>query len=104
MHGHMGVKQRMQMGLKVIAVDEANDVVFIKGCVPGYDNSWVTIRDAVKKKQPEGLPFPAGLKQTSRRADEQTSVSAAKEESSPDMTNQSSSDPVIQSTETGDQA
>ncbi len=76
MHGHMGDKTRMQMNLKVVAVDEENDVIFVKGCVPGSENSWVTIRDAIKKKQPEGLQFPAGIKQTSRRADEQTRVVA----------------------------
>jgi large subunit ribosomal protein L3 len=66
MHGHMGDKQRIQMNLKVVAIDEANDVVFVKGCVPGFDGSWVTIRDAVKRaaKQPEGIQYPAGLKQS----------------------------------------
>lgn len=75
MHGHMGDKVRTQMNLKVIAVDEANDVIFVKGSVPGSEESWVTIRDAVKKvaKQPSEIPFPAGLKQTSRPADQQTS-------------------------------
>lgn len=66
MHGHMGVKQRTQMNLKVIAIDEAHDVIFVKGSVPGSENAWVTIRDAVKKKQPEGLQFPAGLKQSNK--------------------------------------
>jgi len=84
MHGHMGDKQRMQMNLKVVAVDEAHDVVFVKGCVPGSENAWVTIRDAVKKKQPEGLQFPAGVKQTGKLA----KASAAAEEAVPEMLDQ----------------
>lgn len=78
MHGHMGDKVRTQMSLKVVAVDEENDVVFIKGSVPGSENAWVTIRDAVKKmnKMPEGLPYPAGLKQTNTPQKEEASAPA----------------------------
>ena len=70
MHGHMGVKQRTQMNLKVIAIDETHDVIFVKGSVPGSENAWVTIRDAVKMvaKQPKEIQFPAGLKQTGKAA------------------------------------
>jgi large subunit ribosomal protein L3 len=34
----------------------------IKGAVPGSKGGWVTVKDAVKKKLPDGVPFPAGLK------------------------------------------
>lgn len=79
MHGHMGDKVRKQMNLKVIAIDEENDVVFVKGSVPGSENAWVTIRDAVKfaRKQPEGLPFPAGLKQTNKPQKEEAAPAPA---------------------------
>jgi large subunit ribosomal protein L3 len=30
--------------------------------VPGADGAWLEVRDAVKKKLPEGVPMPAGLK------------------------------------------
>lgn len=81
MHGHMGDKVRTQMNLKVIAIDETNDVIFVKGSVPGSEQSWVTIRDAVKKvaKQPEGIAYPAGLK-ASAKAEELKSRGAEEEE------------------------
>jgi len=79
MAGHMGVAQRKQMNLKVIAVDADHDVVFVKGSVPGFDGSWVTIRDAIKKKQPEGLQFPAGLKQAAKPQKEQAAEAPAQE-------------------------
>jgi large subunit ribosomal protein L3 len=34
----------------------------IKGSVPGSKNGWVLVKDAVKRKAPEGLPFPAALR------------------------------------------
>jgi large subunit ribosomal protein L3 len=34
----------------------------VKGAVPGSKGGWVTIRDAVKKKAPEGLPTPAAIR------------------------------------------
>ena len=34
----------------------------IKGAVPGSKGGWVTVKDAVKKKAPEGLPLPAALR------------------------------------------
>jgi large subunit ribosomal protein L3 len=34
----------------------------VKGAVPGSKGGWVTIKDAVKKKLPENVPFPAALK------------------------------------------
>ena len=77
MHGHMGDAQRTQMNLKVVAVNTDEDVIFVKGSVPGFDGSWVTIRDAVKKPLAEGLPFPAGLKSTAAPAKEVAKAEAA---------------------------
>jgi large subunit ribosomal protein L3 len=79
MAGHMGDKSRTHMNLKVIAIDEEHDVVFVAGSVPGSENAWVTIRDAVKKvsKQPKEIPFPAGLKQSAKAAAKATEPEAA---------------------------
>jgi large subunit ribosomal protein L3 len=30
--------------------------------VPGSDKGWVLVKDAVKKKPPDGLPYPAALR------------------------------------------
>jgi large subunit ribosomal protein L3 len=63
MAGHMGATQITTQNLKVIAIDEARQLLLVKGAVPGAKGSIVEIYDAIKKKQPEGLPLPAGLKQ-----------------------------------------
>ena len=34
----------------------------IKGSVPGSPGGYVLVRDAAKRKMPDGLPFPAALR------------------------------------------
>ncbi len=63
MAGHMGAAQVTTQNLEVVRVDSARDLIMIKGAVPGSKGGWVTIKDAVKKKAPDGLPLPAALKQ-----------------------------------------
>ncbi|HRJ12302.1 MAG TPA: 50S ribosomal protein L3 [Alphaproteobacteria bacterium] len=101
MHGHMGDKVRTQMNLKVIAIDEANDVVFVKGCVPGSENAWVTIRDAVKKmnKMPSDLPFPAGLKQTNKPQKEEAAPAPAPVEDTTAVTEAPAEAPAAEASE-----
>ncbi|MEQ9695029.1 50S ribosomal protein L3 [Shimia sp. SDUM112013] len=62
MAGHMGAVRVTTQNLEVVKTDAERGLVFIKGAVPGPKSGWVTVKDAVKKKAPEGLPFPAGLK------------------------------------------
>jgi len=62
MAGHLGDETVTVMNLKVVSVDEARGLILLKGAVPGGEGAWVRIRDAVKRKQPDGLPFPAGIK------------------------------------------
>lgn len=62
MAGHLGDEKVTVLNLKVVSVDEDRGLIFLKGAVPGAEGSWLRIRDAVKKKAPEGLPFPAGIK------------------------------------------
>ena len=62
MAGHMGASRVTTLNLEVVQVDEERGLVMIKGAVPGSENGWVVLRDAVKAKLPEGLPFPAALK------------------------------------------
>ena len=49
MAGHMGVIQATKQNLKVIDIDEENNLLIIKGSIPGKKNSIVYIKDAVKK-------------------------------------------------------
>ncbi len=46
--GHMGVKKVTIQNLEVVAVDTAKNVMLVKGSVPGPNNSFVTIKSAVK--------------------------------------------------------
>jgi large subunit ribosomal protein L3 len=40
----------------------------IKGAVPGSKGGWVTIKDAVKKAAPAGLPMPAAVRKAAAAA------------------------------------
>ncbi|WP_417675006.1 50S ribosomal protein L3 [Pseudodonghicola sp.] len=62
MAGHMGAARVTTQNLEVVRTDAGRGLVFVKGAVPGSKGGWVTVKDAVKKKLPEGVPFPAGLK------------------------------------------
>jgi large subunit ribosomal protein L3 len=62
MAGHMGSARVTTQNLEVVRTDAERGLLMIKGAVPGSKGGWVTVKDAVKKKAPEGLPFPAGLK------------------------------------------
>ncbi|HET6157334.1 MAG TPA: 50S ribosomal protein L3 [Dongiaceae bacterium] len=62
MAGHLGVERVTTQNLTVVSADEAEGLLLIKGAVPGHDGSYVLVSDAVKRKAPKGLPFPAALK------------------------------------------
>jgi len=49
MPGHMGSVQRTIMGLKVVQVRAEDNVVLVKGAVPGHKGSIVVVRTAKKK-------------------------------------------------------
>jgi len=49
MAGRMGGKQVTKQNLKLIKIDEKNNLLVIKGSVPGKKNSLVFIKDAIKK-------------------------------------------------------
>ncbi len=72
MAGHMGDERVTVQNLEVVAVDVNNSVIMVKGAVPGSENSWVRVTDAVKKASAVSLPMPAGLK----KVDEPVAVKA----------------------------
>ena len=41
----------------------------VKGAVPGSKGGWVTIKDAVKKAAPAGLPLPAAIRSAAPAAE-----------------------------------
>jgi large subunit ribosomal protein L3 len=52
MPGHMGQVQRTAQNLQIIQVREADNLLLIKGAIPGSNNDYVVIREA--KKLPKG--------------------------------------------------
>ncbi|MGY9052364.1 MAG: 50S ribosomal protein L3, partial [Rhodobacterales bacterium] len=62
MAGHMGSARVTTQNLEVVSTDVDRGLIMIKGAVPGSKGGWVTVKDSVKKKAPEGLPFPAALR------------------------------------------
>ena len=42
----------------------------VKGAVPGSEGGYVLVKDAAKRKPPEGLPFPAALRDGGAAAEE----------------------------------
>jgi large subunit ribosomal protein L3 len=68
MAGHLGVERVTTQNLKIIATDEARGLVMVEGAVPGSAGGYVRITDAVKRKAPKGLPFPAALRKAPEAA------------------------------------
>jgi large subunit ribosomal protein L3 len=62
MAGHMGAVRITTQNLEVVKTDADRGLIMIKGAVPGSKGGWVTIKDAVKKAAPEGLPMPAAIR------------------------------------------
>jgi large subunit ribosomal protein L3 len=62
MAGHLGAERVTTLSLEVIATDVARGVLMLKGSVPGSNGGWVLVRDAVKRKAPADLPFPAAVR------------------------------------------
>jgi len=62
MAGHMGVVRVTTQNLKVVSTDAERGIIMVMGAVPGCEGGYVTIKDAVKRKAPKDLPFPAAIK------------------------------------------
>ena len=62
MAGHLGNERVTTQSLQVVSADAERGLLLIKGSVPGSENGWVLVKDATKRKAPEGLPFPAALR------------------------------------------
>lgn len=69
MAGHDGSETVTIQNLEVVATDVERGLIMVKGGIPGFDGSIVMVRDAVKKALPEGVPMPAGIKASAKKAE-----------------------------------
>ncbi len=66
MAGHLGVEQVTVPNLQVVSTDVEKGLIFVKGAVPGAENSYVLVKDAVKRGAPAKIPLPASIRKTAK--------------------------------------
>ena len=69
MAGHLGDERVTTQNVQVVQTDIERGLIFLRGAVPGAKGSYVLISDAVKRKAPKDLPFPAALRSAAVAAD-----------------------------------
>jgi len=70
MAGHMGNERVTVQNLTVVSTDPERGLILVRGAVPGHDGGWVLVRDAVKRKAPDGVPFPGSVRKPAAEAPE----------------------------------
>ncbi|MEM9098415.1 MAG: 50S ribosomal protein L3 [Pseudomonadota bacterium] len=79
MAGHMGAVRVTTQNLEVVRTDAERGLIMIKGSVPGSAGGWVTIKDAAKRKAPDGLPMPAAIRAVAAPAEAPAEAAEAPE-------------------------
>ena len=54
--------------LKIVRTDADRGLILVEGAVPGAKGGWILVRDAVKKKLPEGVPTPGKFRKAAPAA------------------------------------
>ncbi|HZT86398.1 MAG TPA: 50S ribosomal protein L3 [Stellaceae bacterium] len=68
MAGHLGAERVTTQNLVVVSTDVERGILMVRGAVPGSEGGWVLVKDAAKRKAPDGLPFPAALREAAGAA------------------------------------
>ncbi len=72
MAGHYGAEKVTVQNLEVVSVDGSKGFIVVKGAVPGADNGYLMVMDAIKRSRHPSAPYPAGV----RKGEESTPVAA----------------------------
>lgn len=80
MAGQMGNERVTTQNLEVAAIDEEDNLILVKGAVPGPKSGWVIVTDAVKRKAPDEAPKPLGVKAAAEKAEAPKEADAPQEE------------------------
>jgi large subunit ribosomal protein L3 len=79
MAGHLGVERITTLNLKVVQTDVERGLILVEGAVPGHKGGWITLRDAVKKKLPDGVARPGKFRLPTSAAATQTAEPSTSE-------------------------
>ena len=80
MPGHLGVDRVTTLNLKVMQTDVERGLILVEGAVPGVKGGWILVRDAVKKKLPDGVPMPGKFKLAEGASEAPAAAQPAKDE------------------------
>src|SRR5882762_2322021 len=75
MPGHMGQVTRTTQNLEIIQVREADNLLLIKGSIPGAEGDYVVIRES--KKRPKGWKPPVSISNKKKAADKKAAAAPA---------------------------
>lgn len=84
MAGHLGDERVTTQNLEIVSTDVDSGVILVKGSVPGAKGGWVLVSDAVKRKLPDGVPFPSSVRTPEAAPAEQPAEEAPVEEAAAD--------------------
>lgn len=74
MAGHLGDETVTTQNLAVAAIDVEENLILVRGSVPGPDKGWVIVRDAVKKPLPKDTPKPAAIRGGAKAAESEAAA------------------------------
>ena len=66
MAGQYGNLNKTIQNLTVLQINDVEDLLYVKGSVPGPKNGYLTVRDSIKSILPANALKPAGLKENKK--------------------------------------
>ena len=80
MAGQLGNKRVTTQNVSIVSIDNDEGLILIKGSIPGSKGGFVYIKDAIKSKLPEGIPYPAGLLENNKTPESKKDNDVTKED------------------------